>query len=133
MRQDVAGSASGSGPPDVARPPAAAKKTERGTFYSVLKPGKGGPKPGPTDTVVVHYTGWTTDGRMFDSSIGRGAPAEFPLDGVIAGWTDGLQRVSAGDRVRLWIPEELAYKGASGRPQGMLVFDVELLEIKPKP
>ncbi len=117
-------------PPDVAKPPGDAKKTEKGTFYKVLKPGKGGAKPKPTDTVKVHYTGWTTDGRMFDSSALRGEPAEFPLGGVIAGWTDGIPVMSVGDKVRFWIPEELAYKGQPGRPQGMLVFDVELLEIK---
>jgi peptidylprolyl isomerase len=117
-------------PPDVAKPAADAKKTEKGTFYKVLKPGKGGDKPKPTDSVRVHYTGWTTDGRMFDSSVVRGEPAEFSLGGVIAGWTDGIPVMSVGDKVRFWIPEELAYKGAPGRPQGMLVFDVELLEIK---
>jgi FKBP-type peptidyl-prolyl cis-trans isomerase len=115
LQIDKAAAAPPPAPPDVARPPAGAKQTERGTFYRVLKAGKGGPKPGPTDTVVVHYTGWTTDGRMFDSSIVRGEPAELPLDAVIAGWTDGLQRVSAGDRVRLWIPEALAYRA---RPEG---------------
>ncbi len=121
-------------PPDVAKPPAGAKKTAQGTSYKVLKAGKGGPKPGPTDTVKVHYTGWTTDGRMFDSSILRGEPAEFPLHAVIAGWTDGVQVMSVGDKVRLWIPEELAYKGQPGRPAGVLVFDIELFEIKqPEP
>ncbi|HWU89976.1 MAG TPA: FKBP-type peptidyl-prolyl cis-trans isomerase, partial [Kofleriaceae bacterium] len=117
-------------PPDVAKPSADAKKTEKGTFYKVLKAGKGGAKPKPTDSVRVHYTGWTTDGRMFDSSVIRNEPAEFSLGGVIAGWTDGIPVMSVGDKVRFWIPEELAYKGAPGRPQGMLVFDVELLEIK---
>jgi peptidylprolyl isomerase len=67
---------------------------------------------------------------MFDSSIIRNEPAEFPLGGVIPGWTDGIPVMSAGDKVRFWIPEEMAYKGQPGRPQGMLVFDVELLEIK---
>ena len=66
---------------------------------------------------------------MFDSSVTRGKPAEFPLRGVIAGWTDAIPVMSVGDKVRFWIPEELAYKGSPG-PQGMLVFDVELLEIK---
>lgn len=118
-------------PGDVAQPPAAAKKTEKGVSYRVLKAGKGGAKPAVTDSVRVHYSGWTTDGRLFDSSVIKGQPAEFSLGGVIAGWTDGLQVMSAGDKVRFWIPEELAYKGAPGKPQGMLVFDVELLEIKP--
>lgn len=118
-------------PPDVAAPPAGAQRTARGVSYRVLEAGKGGPKPGPTDTVKVHYTGWTTDGRMFDSSQIKNTPADFALNGVIAGWTDGMQQMAVGDRVRLWIPEELAYKGAPGKPQGMLVFDIELLEIKP--
>jgi FKBP-type peptidyl-prolyl cis-trans isomerase len=118
-------------PPDVAKPPADAKKTAKGVFYKILKAGKGGDKPKATDTVRVHYTGWTTDGRMFDSSVIRGEPSEFSLQGVIAGWTDGLQVLSVGDHARFWIPDELAYKGQQGRPQGMLVFDIELLEIKP--
>ena len=67
----------------------------------------------------------------FDSSTLRNQPAEFSLQGVIAGWTDGIPVMSVGDKYRFWVPEELAYKGAPGRPQGMLVFDVELLEIKP--
>jgi peptidylprolyl isomerase len=96
----------------------------------VVKPGKGGPHPKPTDTVRVNYTGWQTDGKMFDSSVTRGQPSEFSLQGVIKGWTDGLQVMSVGDKVRFWIPEELAYKGQPGKPQGMLVFDIELLEIK---
>lgn len=117
-------------PPDVAKPPPGAKKTEKGVFYKVLAAGKGGPKPTPNDTVRVHYTGWTTDGRMFDSSVIRGEPSEFSLRGVIAGWTDGIPHMSVGDRFRFWIPDHLAYKGQPDRPQGMLVFDVELLEIK---
>jgi FKBP-type peptidyl-prolyl cis-trans isomerase len=117
-------------PPDVARPPAGAAKTAKGVFYRVLKAaGKATRHPVATDTVKVHYTGWTTDGRMFDSSQLRGEPASFSLGGVIAGWTDGIPVMTVGDRVRLWIPEELAYKGAPGKPAGMLVFDVELLEI----
>jgi FKBP-type peptidyl-prolyl cis-trans isomerase len=118
-------------PKDVAKPPADAKKTEKGTFYKVLKKGTGKEHPAATSNVKVHYTGWTTDGRMFDSSVTRGQPAEFPLNGVIAGWTDGLQTMVVGEKTRFWIPEELAYKGQPGRPAGMLVFDVELLEIKP--
>jgi peptidylprolyl isomerase len=117
-------------PPDVKAPPADAKKTPKGVSYRVLKAGAGGPHPKATDTVKVNYTGWTTDGRMFDSSVIRNEPAEFSLGGVIAGWTDGIPMMSVGDKVRFWIPEELAYKGSPGKPQGMLVFDVELLEIK---
>jgi FKBP-type peptidyl-prolyl cis-trans isomerase len=117
-------------PADVAKPPGDVKKTGKGVSYKVLKAGPGGPHPKASDTVRVHYTGWTTDGKMFDSSVTRGEPAEFSLGGVIAGWTDGIPVMSVGDKVRFWIPEELAYKGAPGKPQGMLVFDVELLEIK---
>ncbi len=122
-------------PPDVAKPPPNAKKTAKGVFYRVLKASGKKQHPKPTDMVKVNYTGWTTDGRMFDSSVVKGQPAEFSLSGVIAGWTDGIPVMAVGDRVRFWIPEELAYKGAPGRPQGMLVFDVDLLEIKepPKP
>ncbi len=117
-------------PSDVAAPPADAKKTDKGVSYKILKPGPGGPKPKPTDKVTVHYAGWTTDGNNFDSSMKSGKPATFGLNGVIAGWTDGLQVMSVGDKARFWIPEELAYKGSPGRPQGMLVFDIELLEIQ---
>jgi FKBP-type peptidyl-prolyl cis-trans isomerase len=118
-------------PPDVAKPPADAKKTAKGVFYRVLKSGSGkDPRhPEAKDTVKVNYTGWTTDGRMFDSSMLRGEPATFSLGGVIAGWTDGIPVMTQGDAVRFWIPEALAYKGQAGKPAGMLVFDVELLEI----
>ena len=107
--------------------------TAKGVVYKVLASGKGGAKPAATDVVRVNYTGWTTDGRMFDSSVIKGEPAEFSLGGVIVGWTDGIPVMSVGDKVRFWIPDELAYKGSPGKPQGMLVFDVELLEIKPPP
>jgi len=120
-------------PSDVAAPPAGASKTPKGVFYKVLASGKSGPKPATNDVVRVNYTGWTTDGRMFDSSVIKGEPVEFSLGGVIVGWTDGIPVMSVGDKVRFWIPDELAYKGSPGKPQGMLVFDVELLEIKPPP
>ncbi|MBA3456430.1 MAG: FKBP-type peptidyl-prolyl cis-trans isomerase [Deltaproteobacteria bacterium] len=120
-------------PADVAAPPAGASKTPKGVFYKILATGKGGAKPAASDVVRVNYTGWTTDGRMFDSSVIQGEPAEFSLGGVIVGWTDGIPVMSVGDKVRFWIPDELAYKGAPGKPQGMLVFDVELLQIKPPP
>jgi peptidylprolyl isomerase len=122
-------------PKDVAAPPSDAKKTDSGLAYKVLESGKSKEKPTKSKVVEVHYTGWTTDGKMFDSSVARGKPATFPLGRVIPGWTEGLQLMSPGDKFRIWIPEELAYKGKPGRPQGMLVFDVELLSIKdpPKP
>lgn len=120
-------------PTDVARPPAGAQKTGKGVSYKVLTKGTGTQKPTGTDQVTVHYTGWTTDGKRFDSSIPEGKPRQFRVTGVIAGWTDALLEMVVGDKWRVWIPEELAYKGAPNRPQGMLVFDVELLEIQAAP
>ncbi len=95
----------------------------------VLQPGTGTRHPRPTDRVTVHYTGWTTDGKMFDSSVARGEPTTFGVDRVIAGWSQGLQLMVEGEKRRFWIPESLAYQGQPGQPAGMLVFDVELLRI----
>jgi len=117
-------------PKDVATAPRDAAKTASGLASRVIKPGSGTEHPAATSVVKVDYSGWTTDGKMFDSSITRGEPAEFPLNGVIPGWTEGLQLMVKGEKRRFWIPEALAYKGQAGAPQGMLVFDVELLEIK---
>jgi FKBP-type peptidyl-prolyl cis-trans isomerase len=114
-------------PPDVAAPPADAKKTASGLAYKVLKPGIGKSNPERRSRVTVHYTGWTTDGKMFDSSVERGQPASFGLDEVIEGWTEGVQLMVEGERTRFWIPERLAYKGQGSGPRGMLVFDIELL------
>jgi FKBP-type peptidyl-prolyl cis-trans isomerase len=116
-------------PADVKAPPADAKHTASGLAYKVLKAGTGRAHPKATDMVMVHYTGWTTDGKMFDSSVTRGQPTTFPLNQVIAGWTEGVQLMAEGEKTRFWIPEALAYKGQAGAPQGMLVFDVELLRI----
>ena len=80
--------------------------------------------------MTVHYTGWTTDGKMFDSSVSRGEPSTFPLDEVIPGWTEGVQLMVEGEKTRFWIPEPLAYKASSAHRTGMLVFDVELLKIQ---
>ena len=117
-------------PPDVAAPPADTAKTPSGLASRVIKAGTGKTHPGRTDLVTVHYTGWTTDGKMFDSSVARGEPATFPLDQVIAGWTEGVQLMVEGEKTRFWIPENLAYKGQPGAPAGMLVFDVELIKIR---
>lgn len=117
-------------PKDVAAIPKNAKKTKSGLGSRVLKKGTGKDHPTATSVVTVDYTGWTTDGKMFDSSIVRGTPATFGLNQVIKGWTEGLQLMVEGEQRRIWIPEDLAYQGRPGRPQGMLVFDVELLEIK---
>src|SRR5262245_61973958 len=109
-------------PPDVAAPPADAIKTPSGLATKVLKPGTSKEHPTKDDLVRVHYTGWTTDGKMFDSSVARKAPAAFGVSRVIAGFGEGLQLMAPGETRRLWIPENLAYKGQSGRPAGMLVF-----------
>jgi peptidylprolyl isomerase len=116
-------------PLDVKAPPADARKTASGLAYRVLQAGKGKVHPKATDSVTVHYTGWTTDGKRFDSSIVGGQPISFPLNGVIPGWTEGVQLMVEGEKTRFWIPQALAYKGQAGAPAGMLVFDVELLKI----
>jgi FKBP-type peptidyl-prolyl cis-trans isomerase len=106
-----------------------------GLMYQILKPGEG-PAPKANETVKVHYTGTLVNGTVFDSSVQRGEPVEFELDQVIPGWTEGLQKISKGGKIKLYIPPQLAY-GDEGRqgipPASTLVFDVELLEIKPTP
>ena len=117
-------------PPDVKEPPADAKKTSTGLAYKVLRPGTGARHAAAWSRVTVHYTGWTTDGKMFDSSVLRGKPATFELGGVIPGWTEGVPLMVEGERTRFWVPENLAYKGEAGQPRGMLVFDIELTRIE---
>jgi len=118
-------------PPDVAAPPDDAQKSKSGLASKVLKAGTGKTHPTASSTVTVHYSGWTTDGKLFDSSVARGEPMrDCPLNGVIAGWTEGVQLMVEGEQRRFWIPEKLAYEGREGRPKGMLVFDVELLKIQ---
>lgn len=117
-------------PADVAAAPADAKTTASGLAYKVLRAGTGTEHPKRQSRVVVHYSGWTTDGKMFDSSVLRGEAAVFGLDGVIAGWTEGLQLMVKGEKTRFWIPGKLAYGNDKGKPQGMLVFDIELVDVK---
>jgi peptidylprolyl isomerase len=116
-------------PPDVKAPPADAKRTNSGLAYKSVKPGTGKDHPVRTSMVTVHYTGWTTDGKMFDSSYNNNKPISFPLSGVIEGWTEGVQLMVVGEKMRFWIPEKLAYKGESA-PYGVLVFDIELISFK---
>ena len=134
---EATGAATPAAPADVAAAPADAVKTASGLASKVLSPGTGKDHPGPNDKVKVHYTGWTKDGKSFDSSVARGEPAEFGVGDVIKGWTEGLQLMVMGEKRRFWIPAALAYgdKARGGMPAGDLVFDVELLEIKqaPKP
>jgi len=119
---------------DTAAAEPGAVKTASGLVFRTLSPGKG-PSPKATDRVSVHYQGTLPDGKVFDSSIQRGQPAEFPLNQVIPCWTEALQRMKVGEKARLVCPSELAY-GDRGTPDGTippgatLVFDVELLAIK---
>jgi FKBP-type peptidyl-prolyl cis-trans isomerase FklB len=110
------------------------KVTASGLQYEVVKQGTG-KKPTPSNTVKVHYTGTLIDGTKFDSSVDRGQPAEFRLDQVIAGWTEGLQLMAVGSKFKFYIPSELAYgdnprEGGPIQPGSTLIFDVELLEVK---
>ncbi|MBQ9087831.1 MAG: FKBP-type peptidyl-prolyl cis-trans isomerase [Lentisphaeria bacterium] len=105
--------------------------TASGLQYQVLTPGKGGEKPGPRDVVRVHYEGKLLSGKIFDSSIARGEPIEFPVDQVIPGWTEALQLMEIGSKFRLFIPSRLGY-GAHGAgnvipPNATLIFEVELI------
>ncbi|PJE79134.1 FKBP-type 22 kDa peptidyl-prolyl cis-trans isomerase [invertebrate metagenome] len=106
--------------------------TESGLQYEVLVEGKG-PKPTAASTVRTHYHGTLIDGTVFDSSVNRGEPTEFPVNGVIAGWTEALQMMNTGSKWRLYVPHQLAYgergAGAAIAPYTTLVFEVELLDI----
>ncbi|MDA8692963.1 FKBP-type peptidyl-prolyl cis-trans isomerase [Saprospiraceae bacterium] len=108
--------------------------TASGLQYEVLEQGNSGRKPSATDKVKVHYHGTLTDGTVFDSSVDRGEPISFPLNGVIKGWTEGVQLMEVGSKYRFYIPHDLAYgsrgAGASIKPFSALIFDVALLDIE---
>lgn len=110
------------------------KTTASGLKYQVLKQGTGTVSPKATDTVKVHYHGTLLDGTVFDSSVERKEPISFPLNGVIPGWTEGVQLMKVGDKFRFEIPPNLAYGAASPSPKippnSTLVFEVELLGIQ---
>jgi len=120
--------------PKFRRPDAeSATTTESGLIYEVVKAGEG-KSPGPTDTVTVYYTGWLTDGTLFDSGHARGSTTTFPLNGVIPGWTEGLQLMKVGGTTLFEIPGDLAYAkrprpGLPFDPKETLVFIVELVKI----
>jgi len=116
-------------PSDVAAAPKDAEVTPSGLASKLLQKGTGTVHPNARSKVTVNYTGWTTDGKMFDSSITRGETATFGLNQVIAGWTEGVQLMVVGEKRRFWIPVNLAYQGQPGMPAGTLVFDIELLDI----
>jgi FKBP-type peptidyl-prolyl cis-trans isomerase len=106
-----------------------------GLQYEILKEGNG-PKPKETDTVKCHYHGTTIDGKVFDSSVDRGEPSEFPVNGVIKGWVEALQLMPVGSKWKLYVPADLAYgergAGADIGPNSTLIFEVELLDIVKK-
>lgn len=113
---------------------AGVKTTASGLQYEVVSKGKGAKSPKATDNVTVHYTGKLVSGTVFDSSVERGQPITFPLNGVIKGWTEGLQLMKEGDKFRLFIPSELAYgsnppQGSGIPPNAVLIFDVELIKV----
>jgi peptidylprolyl isomerase len=119
-------------PPDVAAPPGNALRTPSGIASKILTVGLGSIKPTLRSTVRVHYTGWTTDGEMFDSSVLRGEPTTFGVTQVIPGWTEILQHMVVGEKRRIWIPGHLAYDNdpRDTVPKGMLCFEIELLDIQ---
>ncbi len=117
-------------PADVAAAPADAEKSSSGLVTKVVKAGSGTRKPDAASVVTVHYTGWTPDGKAFDSSITRNQPAQFPLSRVMPGWREGIQLMVEGEERRFWVPQELAFNGAAGKPTGMVVFDIELIGIQ---
>jgi hypothetical protein len=120
-------------PADVAAVPMDATKTLSGLAYKILKKGDGKTSPSISSTITIHYSGWTTDGKLFDSSVVRGEKATFPLSGLIKGWQEGIPLMKNGDTFRFWIPDYLGYGSnpRPGAPKGMLVFDVTLYSFEP--
>jgi len=130
--EPAAGASTIPAPPDVAAPPADALKTPSGLASKVLQIGMSNVRPSLRSLVRVHYTGWTPDGQMIDSSVVRGEPTEFRLTEVVPGWTEGLQLMVVGEKRRFWIPGDLGYDKIDrpGAPKGPLVFDIELLAVR---
>lgn len=110
------------------------KKTSSGLLYEIIEEGDVNLKPALTDTVKVHYTGTLPNGDTFDSSVERGEPVDFPLNRVIPGWSEGVQLIGKGGKIKLWVPSQLGYgeQGAGGKigPNQALMFEVELLDVK---
>jgi peptidylprolyl isomerase len=119
-------------PGDLNMPPPEAKRTSSLLVYRVLSPGTGTHPPGPRDKIKIHYSGWTADGELFDSTRHRGRPAILDVDKMIPGWSEAVQLMVKGQRNRIWIPSHLAYgsrPSIPGAPAGRLVIDVELVDI----
>ncbi len=119
-------------PTDVAAAPENATTTPSGLSFVILREGMGMGSPSPSATVTAHYTGWETNGKMFDSSVQRGQPFKAPLNRLIKGWQEGMGMMTKGEMRRFWIPADLAYgeNPRAGAPAGMLVFDVELIDFE---
>jgi peptidylprolyl isomerase len=117
-------------PPDLKRPPA--NRTPSGLIIRTLKRGAGSESPSGNRRVKLHFSGWTADGKLIESSVMAGQPAVFELTTVIAGWREALGRMVTGDKVRIWIPPALAYgdRPRRGQPRGSLVYELELLGIE---
>ncbi len=118
-----------SAPSDLKAAPADATRTPSGAYTKLIKAGSGTVKPTFEDSVLVHYTGWTSDGKVFDSTAERGRPTMFPLDRVMHGFAECMQQMVIGERRHFWIPASLAGGQWPGAPKGMLIFEVELLNI----
>ncbi|MEZ4403077.1 MAG: FKBP-type peptidyl-prolyl cis-trans isomerase [Kofleriaceae bacterium] len=116
---------------ELTTPPATARATPGGVRFELLATGKGTVHPGRGDRVEVRFTGWTADGRLFDSSIPGGTPIVATVDKFIPGWIEALTQMVAGDRARVWVPVELAFNHEPGRPPGPLVFELELVDVLP--
>jgi hypothetical protein len=121
--------------PDQLTPPADALRTSSGLAYKILKKGPGGERPTRSSTVVIDYSGWDGQGRLFDSSVTRGERASLPLQHLIPGWQEGVPLMARGDSFRFWIPGHLAYDTQPGNssPKGMLVFDITLYDFSNDP
>ena len=118
-------------PPDVAAAPADAVRTASGLASKVLAKGTGTAHPTDAAQVTIHYTGWTPDGKMFDSSVPSGKPVTFGVSQVVPGFAESVKLMVEGEKRRVWIPGALAYDNIDrpGAPKGMLVFDIELVDI----
>lgn len=117
-------------PPDVAAVPADAERSETGLAWKVLKPGTSDKQPTLASTVALFYTGWTTEGKVFTRTLDN-TPKSRSMGQMIPGWREGILMMKQGEKRRFWVPPELAYLGQPGRPQGLLVYDIEVLAITP--
>ena len=115
-------------PAEVAAPPPDAQVTSSGLAYRVLARGSSGRRPGPESRVVVNYTGWTTDGAIVDGAPIGSPPVTVQLSEAMPGWQEGLRLMAKGDKFRFWIPAPLAHRDAPGKPKGMLVYDIYLVD-----